>query len=91
MLQQVTEEFWEKHKNLSLNLLQLRKSIISTLCTSTQRKLENEQRKSHRIIISSCWPTDIVLLDFTHNEGLVQIKVIINSHDFGLDLDYTLH
>ena len=30
------------------------KSIILTPCTSTKRKLENEQRKNYRILISSC-------------------------------------
>jgi len=42
-------------KNLASKLL----PIILTHRTSTQRKVENEQRKSSRILISSCWPTDI--------------------------------
>ena len=37
----------------------MKKSIILTPCTSTQRKLENEQRKSYRILMSNCWTTDI--------------------------------
>ena len=44
--------------------------IILTPCTSTQRKLENEQRKSYRILISSCWPTDMRLFDFHKKRGL---------------------
>ena len=42
-----------------LKLLLIKKSIILTPCTSTQRKLENEQRKSYRILMSNCWTTDI--------------------------------
>jgi len=45
------------------------KSIILTPCTSTQRKLENEQRKSYWILISSCWTTDIRLFDFYRKWG----------------------
>jgi len=47
-----------------------KKSIILTPCTSTQRKLENEQRKSYRILTSSCWNTDIRLFDFYRKRGL---------------------
>jgi len=47
-----------------------RLSIILTPCTSTQRKLVNEQRKSYRILISSCRTTDIRLLDFYRKRGL---------------------
>ena len=43
---------------------------ILTPCTSTQRKLENEQRKSYWILISSCWPTDIWLFNFYRKRGL---------------------
>jgi len=53
-----------------LKLLLIKKSIILTPCTSTQRKLENEQRKSHRILISSCATTDIRLFDFYGKRGL---------------------
>jgi len=35
-----------------------------------QRKLENEQRKSYRILISSCWTTDIRLFVFYRIRGL---------------------
>ena len=46
------------------------KSIILTPCTSTQRKFENEQRKGYRILISSCWTTNIRLFDFYRKRGL---------------------
>jgi len=39
-------------------------SIILTPCASTQRKLENERRKSYRILISSCWTIDIRVFNF---------------------------
>ena len=45
-----------------------KKSIILTPCTSTQRKLKNDQRKNYRILISSC--TDIRLFDFYSKRGL---------------------
>ena len=48
----------------------MKKSIILTPCTSTQRKLENEQSKSYRILISSCWTDDIRLFDFYRKQGL---------------------
>ena len=35
-----------------------------------QRKLENEQRKNYRILISSCWHTDIRFFDFYSKRGL---------------------
>jgi len=35
-----------------------------------QRKLENEQRKSYRILISSCCAIDIRLFDFCRKQGL---------------------
>ena len=47
-----------------------KKSIILTPCTSTQRKLENEQRKNCRILISSCWNTEIRLSDFYSKRGV---------------------
>ena len=47
-----------------------KKSIILTPCTFTQRKRENEQRKSYRILISSCWTTDIRLFDFYRKRRL---------------------
>jgi len=46
-----------------------KKSIILTPCTSTQRKFKNEQRKSYRTLISSCWTTDIRLFDFYGKRG----------------------
>jgi len=52
------------------NFCQSKKSIILTPCTSTQGKLENEQRKNYRILISSCWPTDIRLFDFYRKRWL---------------------
>ena len=49
----------------------IKKSIILTPCNSTQRKLENDQRKSYRILVSSCcWPTDIRFFDFYRKRGL---------------------
>ena len=53
-----------------LKLLLIKNFIILTPCTSTQRKLENEQRKSYRILISSCWTTDIRSFDFYRKRGL---------------------
>jgi len=53
-----------------LNLLLIKKSIILTNWASTQRKLENEQRKSYRNLISSCWTADIRLFDFYRKRGL---------------------
>ena len=53
-----------------LKLLLIKKSIILTPCTSTQRKLENEQRKSYRIHIPSCSTIDIRLFDFYGKGGL---------------------
>ena len=47
----------------------IKKSIILTPCTSIQRKLENEQRKNYRILISSCWNTEIRLSDFYSKRG----------------------
>jgi len=47
-----------------LKLLLIKKSIILIPCASTQRKLENERRKSYRLLIPSCWTTDIRLFDF---------------------------
>jgi len=47
-----------------------KKSIILTPCTSTQRNLENEQRKNYRILISSCWNTDIRLFGLCSKRGL---------------------
>ena len=41
-----------------------------TPCTSTQRKLENEQRKGHRILIWSCWTTDIWLFEYYRKWGI---------------------
>ena len=43
------------------------KNIILTPCNPTQRKrtkTRNEQRKSYRILIPSCWTIDIRLFDF---------------------------
>ena len=51
-------------------LLLIKKYIILTPCTSTQRKLENEQRKSYRILISSCWTTDSRFFDFYRKREL---------------------
>jgi len=59
-----------------------------TPCTSTQRKLENEQRKSKFLYQAVELPTSDSSI-FAENEGLVQIKVIMTNHDFGPD--YTLH
>ena len=53
-----------------LKLLLIKISTVLTPCTSTQRKLENEQRKSYRILISSCWTTDILLFDFYRKREL---------------------
>jgi len=47
-----------------------KKSIILTPCTSTQRKLDNEQRKNCRILVPRCWNTDIRLFDFNSKRGL---------------------
>ena len=38
--------------------------------TSTHCKPENKQRKSYRILISSCWPADIWLFDFHRKREL---------------------
>jgi len=56
----------KRTKNLALKLLSIKKIYH----LYTQRKLENEQRKSYRILISSCWPTDIRLFDFYRKRGL---------------------
>jgi len=45
-------------------------SSYATACTSSQRKLKNEQKKNYRILISSCLNTDIRLFDFYNKRGL---------------------
>jgi len=38
--------------------------------SENEQRLENEQRKSYRILISSCWTIDIQLFDFYRKRGL---------------------
>ena len=78
-------------KNLALKLLIIKKSITLTLnCTSTQRKLENEQRKSYRILTLSCWPTDIRLFDFYRKRGLGPVYSHYNQSRLWSTLHTTL-
>ena len=43
---------------------------IAPLPSENEQRLENEQRKSYRILIPSCWTTDIWLFDFYRKRGL---------------------
>ena len=73
-----------------LKLLLIKTSIILTPCTSTQRKLENEQRKSYQILISSCWTTEIRLFDFCRKRGLGPDQSHYNQSRLGSRLQSTL-
>jgi len=44
MLQQINEEFWKKHEKPGIKTPVNQKILTSCSCTSTQRKLANEQR-----------------------------------------------
>jgi len=67
-------------------------AVISKFCSSLLLKSRGEVLCVLRILISMCQAVDLPTSHcpiFTEIEGLVQIKVIIASHDFGPD--YTLH
>jgi len=87
MLQQITEEIWKNSKILALKVLLIKR--IYHFNTLHLYPAQTRKRTKKELPNSSIKLLTYRHLIFTENEGLVQIKVILTSHDFGPD--YTLH
>jgi len=57
---------------LSVTKIELKYSRVhpAPLPSENEQRLENEHKKSYRILISSCWTTDIRLFHFYRKRGL---------------------
>ena len=91
MLQQKAEEFQIKHEKPGIKTPVNQKNLSSLIpcsCTAaqTRKRTKKELLNSYIKLLTYRHPN---VRFFTENESLIQIKVIITSHDFGPD--YTLH
>jgi len=90
MLQQITEEFWTKHEKLGTKTPVNKKihhlNTLHLYPAQIRKRTKKELPNSHFKLVDQSTSYCSI---FPQNEGLVQIKVIITSHDFGPD--YTLH
>jgi len=96
VLQQIIEELKKNTENPALKLLLIKKiyhlNTPHLYPAQTRKRTKKELKRTKRVTEFLYQAFDLPTSDysnFTENEGFVQIKVIITSHDF--DPDYTLH